>query len=135
MLRAEGRVALTPTANEEPDFKHEIWEGTRAVIVERGKTVEGAVEILRSAWNAKHDKDMALWTEHLEREQEVKQVNREELEAAVVPAAEPPVELDPPNQFSLPTPGFLDIKPARHILKQLEKKEFMELWHFTTEEY
>ena len=37
-----------PTADEEPNFKDKIWEATRAAIVEGGKTVEEAVEILRS---------------------------------------------------------------------------------------
>ena len=47
----------------------------------------------------------------------------------------PLVEPDPQNRFCLPSPGFLNVKPACHVLKQLEKKEFVELWHFTTEGY
>jgi len=39
---------------------------------------------------------------------------------------EPPTTNETPNWINLPTPGFLDIKPARHVLKKLEKKEFVE---------
>ena len=51
----------------------------------------------------------------------------------VVPEVEPSNDPEPPDRFNLPTPNFLDIKPARHVLKRLEKKEFVELWHFTAE--
>jgi hypothetical protein len=36
-----------------------------------------------------------------------------------------------PDWRNRPTPSFLDLQPARHILKKLEKKEFVDLWHFT----
>ena len=43
---------------------------------------------------------------------------------------EPPQE--PGSRALQPTPRFVDIKPARHALKRLEK-EFVEIWYFTAE--
>ena len=31
------------------------------------------------------------------------------------------------------TPSFLDVQPARNIIKRLKKKEYIELWHFTAQ--
>ena len=77
---------------------------------------------------------MARWAEYLQEEQGADQAPRgAEPEVEVVPEVEPLKDPESPDQFTLPTPNFLDIRPARHILKRLEKKEFMELWHFTTE--
>ena len=77
---------------------------------------------------------MARWAEYLQQEQGADQAPRgAKPEVEVVPEVKPPKDPESPDQFSLPTPNFLDIRPARHILKRLEKKEFVELWHFTAE--
>ena len=47
------------------------------------------------------------------------------------PPSIPPKEES--NWDAVPTPNFLDICPAHHILKRLEKKEFVNLWHFTAQ--
>ena len=124
-----------PSTDEEPNYEDEFWEGPRTAIIGGGKTAEEAVEILRQAWKAKHDRDVALWTEHMRLEQEAALVAREEPGVAVIPVAELPEKPSQPDWAGLPlTPGFLDLKPARHVLKRLEKKEFIELWHFTPSE-
>ena len=104
-----------PTGNEEPDFRDEGWEGVRAAIIEGGKTDEEATEMLRRLWKIKHDRDVARWEEHLQQEQEVDQAPRgAELEVEVVPEVEPPKDPESPDHFNLPTPNFLNIKPACH---------------------
>ena len=123
-----------PTGDEEPDFRDEGWEGVRAAIIEGGKRDKAATEMSRQSWQIKHNRDVARWEEHLQQEQEVDQAPRgAELQVEVIPEVEPLKDPESPDQFNLPTPNFLDIKPARHVLKCLEKKEFFELWHFTTE--
>ena len=126
-----------PTADEEPDFEDESWDGPRTAIMEGGRTAEEAVAMLRQSWRTKHDRDVASWTEHTRLEQEAALAAREAQEAAAVPTIElpePPEKSGQQDWTNLPlTPSFLDIKPARHILKRLEKKEFVELWHFTAE--
>ena len=123
-----------PTADEEPDFKDEVWEGTRAVIMGGGKMAKESVELLRLSWIAKHNKDKMLWAEHIWQEQEARQAAREEPGVLVVPVVEHPEKPNAPDWRTLShTPSFLDIKPARHVLKRLEKKDFVELWHFTSE--
>ena len=123
-----------PTGDEELDFNDEGWEGVRAAIIGGGKTNKEATEMLRQSWRVKHNRDMARWAEYLHQEQGADQAPRgAEPEVEVVPEVETPKDPESPDQFSLPTPNFLDIRPARHVLKRLEKKEFMELWHFTAE--
>ena len=123
-----------PTADEEPDFEDEVWEGTGAAIMGGGKMAKESVELLRLSWIAKHDKDTMLWAEHIRQKQEARQPAREEPGVVVVPVVE---HLEKPNALDWRTlshtPSFLDIKPARHVLKRLEKKDFVELWHFTSE--
>ena len=92
------------------------------------------MEILRRSWRIKHNKDLARWAEYQQQEQEGDQAPREaEPGVEAIPEVEPPKDPEPSDQFNLPTPNFLDIRPACHILKRLEKKEFVELWHFTVE--
>ena len=66
-----------PSMDEEPNYEDEFWEGPRTTIIGGGKTAEEAVEILRQAWRAKHDRDVALWTEHMQLEQGAALVARE----------------------------------------------------------
>ena len=121
-----------PTLDIEPDFSDELWEGARNAIVEGGKTAEEANEILRQAWTARHTRDLGLWNEHLQ--QELQQENDEdEPVAEIILEEEQPEETEDPHWLNRPTPSFLDIKPSQKILKRLEKKEFIELWHFTAE--
>ena len=126
-----------PTADKEPDFEDKSWEGPRTAIMEGGRTAEGAIGMLRQSWRTKHDRDVASWTKHTRLGQEAALAAREEQEAAAIPAIELPKLPEKSGQQdwtnSPLTPSFLNIKPARHILKWLEKKEFVELWHFTTE--
>ena len=90
--------------------------------------------MLRQLWWIKHDWDMARWAEYLQQERGTDQEPRgAEPEVEFVPEVEPLKDPESPDKFSLPTPNFLDIRPACHVLKWLEKKEFVELWHFTTE--
>ena len=55
-----------PTADAEPDFGEEHWEGSRTAIIEGGKPTEEAVEILGQAWTARHEKDLGIWNDHLQ---------------------------------------------------------------------
>lgn len=90
------------------------------------------MEILKAGWRAQHERDVEAWNEHIQQQQEEEDERRREQEQANPPADEQPIEEEAPKWVNLPTPSFLDIKPAQHVLKQLEK-EFVELWHSTAE--
>ena len=100
--------------------------------MEGGKTAEEANEILRQAWTARHTRDLGLWNEHLQQELQQENGEDEPIPENVL-EEEQLEETEPPNWLYWPTPSFLDIKPLQKILKRLEKKEFLELWHFTAE--
>jgi hypothetical protein len=95
-------------------------------MVAGGKEPEEAVEIMRQSWRAQHRRDLDAWNEHVGRRRTTPG-GREDGTAATTPGEKQPKWLD------RPTPGFLDLQPARHILKKLEKKEYVELWHFTAQ--
>lgn len=124
-----------PTGDTEPDFHSNSWEIPRNAIVEGGKTVDEAVEILRKGWQAQHEKNLAAWNGHLEQQQRDLEGQRGNGEAprTVDPANENFDDDETPDWLNKPTPSFLDIRPARHVLKRLEKREFVELWHFTAQ--
>lgn len=123
-----------PTADMQPNFEDEAWEGARNAIMEGGKSAEEATEILERAWTAKHDRDTVLWNEYLQqRQQEIEQDEERERQGPEDAGGEQLNEPEEPEWVNRPTPSFLDIKPARHVVKRLEKKEFVELWHFTAE--
>ena len=122
------------TAEAEPDFENAVWEGTRNTIVTGGKSLEEAVEILKAGWRAQHERDVEAWNKHILQLQQEAGDEREREQAQVdLPADKQPTESEVPEWVNLPTPSFLDIKPAQHVTKRLEKKEFIELWHFTAE--
>ena len=120
-----------PTADVEPNFEEDHWEGARTAIMGGGKTAEEANEILRQAWKGRHERDLGIWNEHLQQLQQ--EGGEDEQIPEVIPEHEELAETEMPDWLDKPTPSFLDIKPARNILKRLEKKEFIELWHFTAE--
>jgi len=93
--------------------------------------VEQAVEIMRQAWQRSHQKEMDAWNAHLEQRRDEGSQNG--IEPEIAPRTTPPTTDEIPDWVNRPTPSFLDIKPARHVLKKLEKKEFVELWHFTAQ--
>lgn len=118
-----------PTANTEPDFEEEAWEVARNAIVAGGKEPAEAVEIMRQSWRTQHQRELDAWNEHVQqrRANPGPGSNNGDDAAVDTPGDERPEWLD------RPTPGFLDIQPARHVLKKLEKKEYVELWHFTVQ--
>ena len=122
-----------PTGDTEPDFLSDNWEGLRNVMIEEGRTEDEAVEILKRGWKAQHEKNVAAWNEQLEqRRRNLEEERNEEEERRPSHPAEVGNEDDEaPEWLDRPTPSFLDAQPARHVLKKLEKKEFVELWHFT----
>ena len=124
-----------PTGDVIPDFLSDQWEGAREAIVQGGKSAEEAAEILEKSWQAQHDKSVQDWNEHLERRQRDQGGERENNrgQAQANPLDNEPNNDKAPDWLNTPTPSFLDIEPARHVLKKLEKKEFVEIWHFTAQ--
>lgn len=98
-----------------------------------GKTVGEAIEILGRSWSAEHEKNLNLWNEHLRRQQltqghEGNGIDNKE----TAPRDNTQPGSDEPPEWS-PTPSSLDPRPSRHILARLEKREYVELWHFTAQ--
>lgn len=113
-----------PTADTEPDFGSDCWNPTREVMVNQELSTERAIEILRQSWRAQRQKDIEVWNEHLQQlqpEEDRRQRDRDNPTGSIA---------DEESEW-LPTLGLLDNQPACHVLKKLEKKEYVELWHFT----
>ena len=121
-----------PTADTEPNFESEAWE---AAIVAGGQSVQDAINLMKQAWKTQHEKDLEAWDEYLrQRQASLEQEGNDRRNSTEIPPnTTTPTEDETPEWMSRPTPSFLDILPARHILKKLEKKEFVELWHFTAQ--
>lgn len=115
-----------PTGDKEPDFLSEDWESIRDAIIAGGKTLEEAVEVIKQSWTTRHEKDMDAWNEYQQQQRATSAQPEDNRDNA-------PLDEDPPAWLNRPTPSHLDVQPARHILKKLEKKEFVELWHFTAQ--
>jgi len=125
---------LDPTLETEPDFESETWEVPRNAIVEGGKSDEEAVEILRQSWKVQHERNIQAWNEQVQqrRRSPIPEDDDGNDQASVTPAGTTSSD-EAPKWLGRPTPNFLDISPARHVLKRLKKKEFVELWHFTAQ--
>ena len=117
-----------PTEDTEPDFESDAWQGARNAIISGGKTAEEATEILRQSWKVQHEKDIEAWNERLQQPPGSEQGN----EGNIQTTPNPPLD-EAPEWLNRPTPNALEILPARHVLMRLEKKEFVELWHFTAQ--
>ena len=100
------------------------------LLVTRGASEEEAVESVRQTWKAQHQKELDEWNAFLQQAQGGEE--RVRAEAAPTGLVPGPAQEEVDWQ-SRPTPSFLDLQPARHILKKLEKKEFVEIWHFTAQ--
>ena len=95
----------------------------------QGKSAEEAVEVLRKSWRDQHERNLEAWNEHRLQQQG----NQGQEEAPQDPVIPPELTGEKPDWMTRPTPNFLDIRPARHVIKRLEKKEYVELWHFTAQ--
>ena len=113
----------------------ESWSATRQAIVDGGKSIEEAIEILERSWREQHEKNIEAWDEFQRRRQPSPDQNRDqEGDQPIIPPGDGThSEDEPPQWLNEPTPSFLDIQPARHILKRLEKREYVEIWHFTAQ--
>src|SRR6201992_4141684 len=129
-----------PSSNVEPNFEGTEWNLTRGALIAQGSSEEEALAALQKAWRDQHLANLEIWNEHVRLHppnQEQEGQTRQEQQnldtsapATVIP--HPPSD-DEFDWTSRPTPVFLDIRPARHALKRLEKREFIELWHFTAQ--
>lgn len=124
-----------PAGYEEPDFEGDDWGDVREALVAGGKTVEEAVQVMRQSWKAQYDRNLEQWEEQVRQQQQLREQEANNDDNAGIPTGnETPSEADhPPEWLNQPTPSFLDLKPSRRILARLEKKEYVELWHFTTQ--
>ena len=85
--------------------------------------------VLRQAWRDQHQKRIEAWNAHLEQQLQTQECERGPGGERDTPPDPPP--LGKPAWSGRPTPNFLDVRPARHILKRLEQREYVELWYFT----
>lgn len=117
-----------PTTDIEPNFESEEWLAVRQTMLVQGESEEQVVEALRKAWRDQHQKNVEAWTEH---QQQQNETNVNPPNPAVDSGVQPLEEEERPEWLNQPTPSFLDVLPASHVMKKLEKKEFVELWYFT----
>jgi len=76
-----------PTGDTEPDFLSDNWEGLRNVMMEEGRTVDEAIEILKRGWKVQHEKNVAAWNEQLEQRRQNLEEERNEEERRPSPPA------------------------------------------------
>ena len=123
-----------PTLDEQPDFEGEEWNAPKEAMVAGGSTAEEAVTALQKAWQDSHRRNVETWEEHL---QQIRAEQEHDEQDRVIPEvilSNPPrSEGGGPGWRNQSTPSFLDVQPARHILKRLKKREYVELWHFTAQ--
>src|SRR5579872_2183075 len=122
-----------PTGDVEPDFEGMEWSTTKDAIILSGKTPEEAVEMLRTGWRSTHQRNLDAWNKHIQQLQGQGDGNAQAQQEQVPRIATPPDNRDRPAWRNRLTPKFLDILPAKRILTKLEKKEFVEIWHFTAQ--
>ena len=101
-------------------------------MVAGGMSAEEATNMLKEGWRAQHERELEAWNQQQAQQGAAEAADREGRQADPL-AEEEPTDPVVPEWINKPTPSFLDIMPARHVLKRLEKKEFVELWHFTAE--
>ncbi|KAF9780757.1 hypothetical protein BJ322DRAFT_992033, partial [Thelephora terrestris] len=123
-----------PTLEEEPDFEGGNWSVPREALIAQGMTGEEAVAALQKSWRDNHQWNIELWNEQLLQNQEdqgQEDQDQDHPNPGNAPGTRSSSVDEVPDWTSRPTPSFLDVQPARHALKRLEKKEYVELWHFT----
>ena len=96
-----------PTAETEPEWESEEWKLTREALINQGKTVDVAVDVLRQAWRDQHQKRIEAWNAHLEQQLQTQECERG-------PGGERDTPPDPPPSgkpawSGRPTPNFLDV--------------------------
>ena len=106
----------------EPDFEGTEWIGLQTALTNSGKTPDKAAKILRQGWRNQHERNVEAWNEW-----RLQQQHKEE--DSVGGNGE---TVEDSSEWR-PTPGFLDLQPAQHVLKKLQKKEYVELWYFTVQ--
>ena len=106
----------------EPNFEGAEWEGLRTALTDNSKTPDEVAEILRQGWKNQHERNVTAWNEWRRQQQQLE----DDGEGSGTGTEEDPSEWRP-------TPGFLDVQPAQHVIKRLKKKEYVELWYFTVQ--
>ncbi|KAF8833952.1 hypothetical protein BDN67DRAFT_985678 [Paxillus ammoniavirescens] len=139
------RLLHDPNLDVCPDYALEIFAATRARIVNAHTTEEQAILALREIWQVANDTDKELWQQQQvddleEREQAVlREEEQRALEAELLKDEEEVARKEEkkknkhkylPILQGIGVPTESPVIPATHVVRKLDKGEYVELWHF-----
>ncbi|KAF9786296.1 hypothetical protein BJ322DRAFT_1058741 [Thelephora terrestris] len=123
-----------PALDIQPNFESEEWSIPRVALIAQGNSEEQAIAALRKSWEDFHQRNLEAWDEYLQQQQGNQDNEGEDPPNPIIPPVTAPSTMEErPSWADRPTPSFLDIQPAHQVMKRLEKREYVELWHFTAQ--
>lgn len=151
------RLLEDPNLARVPDYASPRFQAVREVLVQGGRTIDEAIQLLEDAWQAENQHLRQVWAGQQERQDQPEPNHPPPPHAPDDAHADEHVQNPPPRQHSPPPPdqppapptpskhkvnplaqGLLITsarkpQPAPFALRKLEKLEYVPLWYFTEE--
>ncbi|KIK93190.1 hypothetical protein PAXRUDRAFT_12802 [Paxillus rubicundulus Ve08.2h10] len=130
------RLLHDPNLDVCPDYASELFAGTRARIVNAHTTEEQAILILQEIWQQQADdleeREQAVLCKEEQRALEVELLKDKE-EVARKEEKKKNKHKYLPILQGVGVPTESQVIPATHVVRKLDKGEYVELWHFTND--
>jgi hypothetical protein len=138
-----------PNFNVCPDYASDVFENTRAQLINENTNEEQAVQLLTNIWETNNNADKIAWQrqvaadreERLHREQ-LEEEEQDRLEQVRAQEEETTRKEDrkknkhkyiPILATGIPDDAATSIAPCAYAIKKLDKGEYVELWYFTND--
>ncbi|KAG2746815.1 hypothetical protein P692DRAFT_201855635 [Suillus brevipes Sb2] len=143
------RMRNDPNFNVCPDYASDVFENTRAQLINENTNEEQAVQLLTNIWETNNNADKIAWQrqvaadreERLHREQ-LEEEEQDRLEQVRAQEEETTRKEDrkknkhkyiPILATGIPDDAATSIAPCAYAIKKLDKGEYVELWYFTND--
>ncbi|KIK33229.1 hypothetical protein CY34DRAFT_27078 [Suillus luteus UH-Slu-Lm8-n1] len=143
------RMRNDPNFNVCPDYASDVFQNTRAQLINENTNEERAVQLLTNIWETNNDADKIAWQhqvaadreERLHREQ-LEEEEQERLEQVRAQEEEATCKEDRKKNkhkyililpTGIPNDAAMSITPCAYAIKKLDKGEYVELWYFTND--